>query len=73
MNWVIWMKKVWFFHFLTLYTNEKIYFDEKKDATIIYTKPIETILLISNSLNLYKQKKTGQFRPVFCCCSPCWT
>jgi hypothetical protein len=30
MNWVIWMKKVWFFHFLTLYTNEKIYFDEKK-------------------------------------------
>jgi hypothetical protein len=37
--------------------SEKIYFDEKKDATIIYTKPIETILLISNSLNLYKQKK----------------
>ncbi len=37
--------------------SEKIYFNEKKDATIIYTKPIETILLISNSLNLYKQKK----------------
>jgi len=37
--------------------SEKIYFDEKKDATISYTKPIETILLISNSLNLYKQKK----------------
>jgi hypothetical protein len=37
--------------------SEKIYFDEKKDATIIYTKPIKTILLISNSLNLYKQKK----------------
>ena len=36
--------------------SEKIYFDEKKDATISYTKPIETILLISNSLNLYKQK-----------------
>ena len=29
----------------------------KKNATISYTKPIETILLISNSLNLYKQKK----------------
>jgi uncharacterized protein with PIN domain len=57
-------------HILRCIFSEKIYFDEKKDATIIYTKPIETILLISNSLNLYKQKKTGQFRPVFCCCSP---
>jgi DNA invertase Pin-like site-specific DNA recombinase len=37
--------------------SEKIYFDEKKDATISYTKPIETILMISNGLNLYKQKK----------------
>ena len=37
--------------------SEKIYFDDNKDATIVYTKPIETILLISNSLNLYKQKK----------------
>ena len=37
--------------------SEKIYFDEKKDATIVYTKPIETILMISNSLNSYKRKK----------------
>jgi hypothetical protein len=37
--------------------SEKIYFDEKKDATIVYTTPVETILMISNSLNSYKRKK----------------
>ncbi|MFN5706093.1 MAG: hypothetical protein ACK45U_09595 [bacterium] len=37
--------------------SEKIHFDEKKDATIIYTKPIEVILSISDSLRGYKQKK----------------
>ena len=37
--------------------SEKIYFDENKDATIVYTPPVETILLISNSLNSYKRKK----------------
>ena len=49
--------------------SEKIYFDEKKDATIIYTKPIETILLISNSLNLYKQKKQVNL-DLFSCIAP---
>jgi DNA invertase Pin-like site-specific DNA recombinase len=49
--------------------SEKIYFDEKKDATIIYTKPIETILLISNSLNLYKQKKQVNL-DLFSCVAP---
>jgi hypothetical protein len=49
--------------------SEKIYFNEKKDATIIYTKPIETILLISNSLNLYKQKKQVDL-DLFSCVAP---
>ena len=37
--------------------SEKIYFNEEKDATIIYTKPIEVILQISNELGNHKRKK----------------
>ncbi len=37
--------------------SERIYFNEEKDATIIYTKPIEVILQIYNELQGYKTKK----------------
>jgi len=37
--------------------SEKIYFNEEKDATIIYTKPIEVILQIFNELQNHKNKK----------------
>ncbi len=40
--------------------SEKIHFDEKKDATIIYTKPIEVILQIYNELQNGGNKKRGQ-------------
>jgi hypothetical protein len=47
MNWVILMKKVWFFHFLTLHTNEKkIDFDEKKMQPLL-----DLILGVSEMLN----------------------
>ena len=49
--------------------SEKVFFDEKKDATIFYTKPIDIILLISNSLNLYKQKKQVHL-DLFSCVAP---
>ena len=41
--------------------SEKIYFDEKKDATIIYTKPIEVIFQIFNELQGGKIKKQAGF------------
>jgi hypothetical protein len=37
--------------------SEKIYFNEEKDATIIYTKPIEVIFHIFNELQSHKNKK----------------
>jgi hypothetical protein len=37
--------------------SEKIFFNEEKDATIIYTKPIEVILQIFNELQRHKNKK----------------
>ena len=37
--------------------SERIYFNEEKDATIIYTKPIEVILQIFNELQSHKNKK----------------
>jgi site-specific DNA recombinase len=37
--------------------SEKIYFNEEKDATIIYTKPIEVIFQIFNELQSHKNKK----------------
>lgn len=37
--------------------SDKIYFDENKDATIIYTKPIEVIFQIFNELQSHKNKK----------------
>jgi hypothetical protein len=40
--------------------SEKIYFNEEKDATIIYTKPIEVILQIFNELQNSGNKKRGQ-------------
>jgi hypothetical protein len=40
--------------------SEKIYFNEGKDATIIYTKPIEVILQIFNELQNRGNKKRGQ-------------
>ena len=40
--------------------SEKIYFNEEKDATIIYTKPIEVILQIFNELQNCGNKKRGQ-------------
>ena len=40
--------------------SEKIYFNEEKDATIIYTKPIEVILQIFNELQNRGHKKRGQ-------------
>jgi DNA invertase Pin-like site-specific DNA recombinase len=40
--------------------SEKIYFNEEKDATIIYTKPIEFILHIYNELQNRGNKKRGQ-------------
>ena len=40
--------------------SEKIYFNEEKDATIIYTKPIEVILQIFNELQNDGNKKRGQ-------------
>ena len=39
--------------------SEKIYFNEEKDATIIYTKPIEVILHIYNELQNRGNKKRG--------------
>ena len=39
--------------------SEKIYFNEEKDATIIYTKPIEVILQIFNELQNRGNKKVG--------------
>ena len=39
--------------------SEKIYFNEEKDATIIYTKPIEVILQIFNELQNRGNKKRG--------------
>jgi len=39
--------------------SDKIYFDEKKDATIIFTKPIEVIFKIFNELQSHKIKKVG--------------
>ena len=39
--------------------SEKIYFNEEKDATIIYTKPIEVIFQIFNELQSHKIKKVG--------------
>jgi site-specific DNA recombinase len=41
--------------------SEKIYFNEEKDATIIFTKPIEIILQISNELGNNKKKKEVEF------------
>ena len=41
--------------------SEKIYFNEEKDATIIYTKPIEVILQIYNELQSHKIKKQVKF------------
>ena len=41
--------------------SDKIYFDEKKDATISYTKPIEVILQIYNELQIHKIKKQVKF------------
>jgi hypothetical protein len=40
--------------------SEKIYFNEEKDATIIYTKPIEVIIQIFNELQNSGNKKRGQ-------------
>jgi hypothetical protein len=40
--------------------SEKIHFNEEKDATIIYTKPIEFILHIYNELQNRGNKKRGQ-------------
>ncbi len=40
--------------------SEKIHFNEEKDATIIYTKPIEVILLIFNELQNRGHKRRGQ-------------
>jgi hypothetical protein len=40
--------------------SEKIHFNEEKDATIIYTKPIEVILHIYNELQNRGNKKRGQ-------------
>ncbi len=37
--------------------SEKIYFNEEKDATIVYTKPIEVILQIYNELQNRGNKK----------------
>jgi len=37
--------------------SEKIYFNKEKDATIIFTKPIEVILQIFNQLENHKKKK----------------
>jgi prephenate dehydrogenase len=37
--------------------SERIYFNEEKDATIIYTKPIEVILQIFNELQRHINKK----------------
>lgn len=37
--------------------SEKIYFNEEKDETIIYTNPIEVILEIFNELQSHKNKK----------------
>jgi hypothetical protein len=39
--------------------SEKIYFNEEKDAIIIYTKPIEVILHIYNELQNRGNKKRG--------------
>jgi hypothetical protein len=39
--------------------SEKIHFNEEKDATIIYTKPIEVILQIFNELQNRGNKKVG--------------
>jgi hypothetical protein len=36
---------------------EKIHFNEEKDATVIFTKPIDVITHISKGLEGYKQKK----------------
>ena len=41
--------------------SDKIYFDEKKDATISYTKPIEIIFQIFNHLQSGKIKKQVEF------------
>lgn len=41
--------------------SEKIHFNEVKDATIIYTKPIEVILQIFNELQSYKNKKQANY------------
>jgi DNA invertase Pin-like site-specific DNA recombinase len=40
--------------------SERIHFNEEKDATIIYTKPIEVILQIFNELQTRGNKKRGQ-------------
>jgi hypothetical protein len=40
--------------------SEKIYFNKEKDATIIYTKPIEVIFHIFNELQNSGNKKRGQ-------------
>jgi hypothetical protein len=39
--------------------SDKIYFNQEKDATISYTKPIEVILQIYNELQSHKIKKVG--------------
>lgn len=39
--------------------SEKIYFNEEKDATINFTKPIEVIFQIFNELQSHKIKKVG--------------
>jgi hypothetical protein len=40
--------------------SEKIYFNKEKDATIIYTKPVEFIFQIFNELQNSGNKKRGQ-------------
>ena len=40
--------------------SEKIYFNEEKDATITYTKPIEVIFQIFNELQSRGNNKRGQ-------------
>jgi site-specific DNA recombinase len=37
--------------------SEKIHFNENKDATIVYTQPVEVILRVSKGLEGYKTKK----------------
>ena len=41
--------------------SEKIYFNKEKDATIVYTKPIEVILQIFNELQSHKNKKQANY------------